>query len=548
MKPESRMIAAVAVSAAILLVWQTYIVPPPPAPTATATAMTTSAPATTPSASPAAAIATVADPQADAPVEMITLANELSQVTITTAGGVPISWVLPQYPGSHAADAEPLDAITLDAQPLRIVAPGLAGVLPDSPHFTILQQTPTMVDLEWQSSTLRVRKQYTFEADYALRVTVAVENRGAAPLQSRLGLAWEATYAEPPPRAWWSFLQQPDDHWAPVVLHDGAVTHFTNPTTLHTAQHAAGNIPWTATATRYFAAAVVPVEQSTQMEWTAVERVAPTPHHWLHRLTVAGAPLVFVPGTTQTQQFIVFVGPKKPALLRPIGHDLERLVDYGWFGFVARPMLTLLNFFYGLAHNYGVAIILLTVFVKLLLHPINKSSMASMKKMQQVQPRLAALREKFKGDPTRLNAEMMQLFRAEKINPAGGCLPMLLQLPIYFALYKVLWNSVELYRAPFFGFYRDLSAPDPYFISPILMGVAFWLQQKLTPNPSADPAQAKMMQIMSLVFTAFMLFLPSGLVLYILINTAVSVFQQWLMNRGLRMRDVLRGQFTAKAA
>jgi YidC/Oxa1 family membrane protein insertase len=198
-----------------------------------------------------------------------------------------------------------------------------------------------------------------------------------------------------------------------------------------------------------------------------------------------------------------------------------------------------MRFCHKLIHNWGIAIIILTVFVKLLLNPLTRHSMKSMKAMQMLQPRLKELKERYKNDKERLNMETMHLFRAHKVNPMGGCLPMLLQLPIYIALYKVLWNSIELYRAPFFWFYRDLSAPDPFFIMPIILGVAMWLQQKLTPSATADPAQAKAMQIMPIMFTAFMLFLPAGLVLYILINTVMGVLQQWMMNKDIRLRDLV---------
>jgi len=171
--------------------------------------------------------------------------------------------------------------------------------------------------------------------------------------------------------------------------------------------------------------------------------------------------------------------------------------------------------------------------------------MKSMKEMQKLQPKLKELKEKYKNDKERINIETMKLFKAHKVNPMGGCLPMLLQFPIYIALYKVLWNSIELYRAPFFWFYQDLSAPDPYFIMPVLLGVSMWLQQKLTPSATADPAQAKMMQIMPIMFTAFMLFLPSGLVLYIFVNTIMGVMQQWMMNKDLRFRDLVRGKLSS---
>ena len=166
-----------------------------------------------------------------------------------------------------------------------------------------------------------------------------------------------------------------------------------------------------------------------------------------------------------------------------------------------------------------------------------------MKAMQQLQPRLKKLQEKYKDDKARLNQETMQLFKTHGANPAGGCLPMLLQFPVYIALYRVLWNSIELYHAPFFWFYKDLAAPDPYYITPVLLGLFMVLQQKLMPSASADPAQKKMMMLMPVMFAGFMLFLPMGLVLYILVNTVTSVAQQYLYNNDIRLRDAIRGKF-----
>ncbi len=254
--------------------------------------------------------------------------------------------------------------------------------------------------------------------------------------------------------------------------------------------------------------------------------------------------MVIPAGGGVTQSFKIYGGPKEIGALKKVG--LGRAINYGFFSVVAVPILYMLKFFYMIVRNYGVAIILLTIFIKMLLHPITKSSMQSMRKMQLLQPQIKALREKYKGDSQRINVEMMQLFKTNKVNPMGGCLPMVLQIPIYFALYKVLWNSIELYQAPFIWFYHDLSAPDPYFVTPILLGVSFFLQQKLTPNPAADPAQRKLMMFMPVMFSAFLFFLPSGLVIYILINTLFTVLQQWLMNRGLGFRDLLRGQIQPK--
>ncbi len=164
-----------------------------------------------------------------------------------------------------------------------------------------------------------------------------------------------------------------------------------------------------------------------------------------------------------------------------------------------------------------------------------------MKAMQQLQPKLEEIRKKYPDDKMKQNEEVMQLFKTHKVNPLGGCLPMLMQMPIYFALYRVLWNAIELYHTPFLH-YKDLSAPDPYFIAPIIMGVFMFLQQQLTPNPSTDPVQKKMMMFMPIMFTGIMLFLPVGLVLYICINTAMSVAQQYLMRKDVTMRQLIFGK------
>ena len=163
-----------------------------------------------------------------------------------------------------------------------------------------------------------------------------------------------------------------------------------------------------------------------------------------------------------------------------------------------------------------------------------------MKAMQQLQPKMKEIKKKYADDKTKQQQEVMQLFKTHKVNPAGGCLPLLLQFPVYIALYKVLWNAIEIYHAPFMWIYADLSAPDPFYISPVLLGVFMFLQQKLTPTASTDPAQQKMMMIMPVMFTVFMLFLPVGLVIYIFVNTVMSVVQQYMMKRDISSRDLIK--------
>lgn len=232
-----------------------------------------------------------------------------------------------------------------------------------------------------------------------------------------------------------------------------------------------------------------------------------------------------------TIKLTTYIGPKDYNELSKTP-GLRRLIDYGMFSFLAYPLLYGLKAFYKIAHNYGIAIILLTILVRAILYPLSVKSYQSMKAMQKLQPQLQALKEKYKGDPQRFNQEQMALFKTHKVNPAGGCLPMLVQLPVFIALYAVLGNSIELFHAPFFGWIHDLSSKDPLYIFPVLMGISMFAQQKLTPNAGMDPAQAKMMLIMPVVFTFIMLNLPSGLTVYIFLSTLLGVAQQLSMNRG----------------
>ncbi len=208
------------------------------------------------------------------------------------------------------------------------------------------------------------------------------------------------------------------------------------------------------------------------------------------------------------------------------GHNLKRSVDFGFFGLLAVPLLRALQFFYDLFPNYGLAIVLLTLAVRTLTFPLQFKSFKSMKKMQIIQPELTKLKEKFKDDPQRMQKETMELFKREKANPLGGCLPLLLQMPIFFAFYKVLYAAVELVGAPFIFWISDLSIKDPFYVLPVLMALSMFLQQKLTPSASADPTQQKVMMFMPLIFGVIMKDLPAGLNLYIFVSTIFGVAQQ----------------------
>lgn len=225
-----------------------------------------------------------------------------------------------------------------------------------------------------------------------------------------------------------------------------------------------------------------------------------------------------------------YVGPKSHELLMKIDENLAKVVDFGFFNWIARHILALLKWFYGLIGNWGLAIIALTVLVRLMVLPVNIYSFKSMKAMQAIQPQLKDLRERYKDDQQKQQQEIMTLMKQHKVNPLGGCLPIFLQFPIFIALYQVLGNSIELYQAPFGLWIHDLSLKDPFYILPVLMGVTMFIQQKITPN-TMDPAQAKVMLMMPIVFTFFMVSLPSGLTLYMWVGALFSVLQQMYFMR-----------------
>ncbi|MBC7421080.1 MAG: YidC/Oxa1 family insertase periplasmic-domain containing protein [Bdellovibrio sp.] len=225
---------------------------------------------------------------------------------------------------------------------------------------------------------------------------------------------------------------------------------------------------------------------------------------------------------------IYYVGPKLGEGLQKIDPVLAEVMDYGMFGFIAKPLMSLLKLMHQLLGNWGLAIIALTLIVRLIMLPFNILSFKSARAMQKAQPHLAAIREKYKSDPMRVNKETMAVMKEHKANPLSGCLPMLIQIPVFFALWKTIGSSIEIYQQPFFGWITDLSTHDHFFVLPVLMGVTMFFQQKLTPT-TMDPMQAKILNFMPILFTLFMLSLPSGLTLYNFISALFGVTQQYFL-------------------
>jgi len=237
-------------------------------------------------------------------------------------------------------------------------------------------------------------------------------------------------------------------------------------------------------------------------------------------------------GASENLNYRVYFGPKLQKEIEQFAEGMELTVDYGIFWFLAKPLFWVLDYIHMFTNNWGWSIILVTLLLKLLFFKLSAAGYRSMANMRRVQPRLLSIRERYKDDRARLNQAMMDIYKEEKINPLGGCFPILVQIPVFISLYWVLLESVELRQADFVLWIHDLSIPDPYFVLPLIMGVTMFVQQKLNPAPM-DPVQAKVMSVLPVVFTVFFAFFPSGLVLYWVVNNTLSIAQQWIITRNL---------------
>jgi YidC/Oxa1 family membrane protein insertase len=286
-----------------------------------------------------------------------------------------------------------------------------------------------------------------------------------------------------------------------------------------------GDIGWYSFEGEYFAALLVPpsAERSLTVAVKGDEK---------NILKVRGtlSPISIPPKQAVKVPYRIYLGPKEIGPLKELGVGAEKLLDFGWFSIVAKPILWFLNLTNKVTKNYGIDIIIVSILIKIIFIPLTQISMKSMKEMQKVQPEMNRLRETYKNDKAKLQQEIMLLYKRRRINPMSGCLPMLIQIPVFIALYNALQNAIEMRHAPFFWWIKDLSAKDPIYITPLIMGATMVLQQKMTPT-SADPTQAKMMMLMPIMFTFLFLNFPSGLVLYWLVNNILSIAHQYYMNK-----------------
>ncbi|NAW87012.1 membrane protein insertase YidC [Photobacterium halotolerans] len=288
---------------------------------------------------------------------------------------------------------------------------------------------------------------------------------------------------------------------------------------------------WAAMMQHYFVSAWIPRTEDTSNLFSRTSQGQGYIGVRLPSATVA-------PGTEQTLTATLWSGPKLQDKLEATAPNLNLTADYGWLWFIASPLHKLLSIIHDFVANWGIAIIILTFIVRGVMFPLTKAQYTSMAKMRMLQPKLQAMRERFGDDRQRMSQEMMEMYKKEKVNPLGGCLPLILQMPIFIALYWALMESVELRHAPFFGWIHDLSAQDPYYVLPILMGVTMFLIQKMSPTTVTDPMQQKIMTFMPVLFTGFFLFFPAGLVLYWLVSNIVTLIQQYIIFKQLEKKGL----------
>jgi YidC/Oxa1 family membrane protein insertase len=505
---EKRTLLAIALSILVLIVWSYFFAPKPPPPKKLRPA---GPPEIQKKAEPVKRLEIPPQPPGETRGlvgEEITVETDLYRAVFSTKGAIIKRWELKKYKDKTGAPVVLLKTPG-GIPPLGILFEGEARDLPQDLIYKtntkrlILTENRESGELVFITSYngMSIRKRFKFYNNL-YKVDFSIETLNIP------------SYLLPVGTDFGIFEKNTRGHKGPVILIESDRKQFDEK--LKGEKYLMGNIRWIAQEDKYFTAAIVPMGK---IEGASVWKEGKTPE-------------IALKLNSPKADFVLYAGPKEYDRLKRLGLGLEHIIDFGWFSIVAMPLFWVLKFFYKFLGNYGWAIILLTLLVRIPFIPLMHKSQQSMKKMQKIHPLMAELKEKYKKDPQRLQKEMTELYKKHKVNPVGGCLPMLLQIPIFIALYNVLLNAIELRGAPFILWIKDLSARDPYYILPIAMGISMVIQQKMTPS-TMDPKQAKMMMLMPIVFTFLFLTFPSGLVLYWLVNNILAIIQQYYANKKL---------------
>lgn len=544
-----RILIAGALSVVIVLLWQAW--QQDQAPQAPASAQTSGTPAV-PSepakqeAAPASAVPAVASAVPEVKEsglqtgQRIRVKTDVLDVEIDTLGGDIRKADLPAYPVKVDKPGEPVRLLNDAEADVFIVQSGLLSSRPAPDHHAAFTADKTSyqlgpdganevkVPLRWTGPDgVTVTKTYTFHrGSYVVDVEQTVDNTSAAPWTGRQyrqfqrrdpstgGMQLIYTYTG-------GILYSEDKKYEKIAFDD------------MTEENLSRDIKdgWAAMIQHYFLGAWIP-------------RAGESNHYYSKALDdkryvlgLASPETTVQPGQSGTFSSRLFIGPKLQDTLEKVAPGLELTVDYGMLTIIAKPLFWLMEWLHKGVQNWGWAIVLVTLIIKLAFFKLSETSYRSMANMRRLQPKMTALKERYGDDRQRFSQAMMDLYKKEKVNPMGGCLPILVQIPVFIALYWVLLESVELRQAPFVLWIQDLSSRDPYYVLPLLMGISMFIQQRLNPPPP-DPMMAKMMKLMPFIFTPFFAFFPAGLVLYWVVNNILSIAQQWYITQRIEQQAV----------
>jgi YidC/Oxa1 family membrane protein insertase len=510
----------------------------------TPSAVVPGAPATATAAVPAAAPAPVAS-------QKLELRNDVLALQVDTQGGqikraellqhteVQQQNILEAFIGFFKSDKQKLaNMVLLEERPgsTYIAQSGWVGsaagaVLPNHRTvFAVESSSPTSIVLVAESAGLKVRRTLSLApGSYVVDLKDELTNTSADALAPTKYMQLVRDANKPPGES--TFYAT---YTGPVVYSDKAKfqkVDFADIEKNKASFEKAANDGWAGIIQHYFVSAWLPTDKAAR-EYYA-EKVDTN----LYRVGAKQPIAAIAPQASTTVESRLLIGPQDQGMLAKVAPGLDLSVDYGWLAFLAKPIFWLLQFCHSLVGNWGWAIVLLTIIIKTIFFPLQAASYKSMARMKAVTPRMMQIRERYANDKQKMNMAMMELYKNEKINPLGGCLPIVVQIPVFIALYWVLLASVEMRNAPWIGWIKDLAQPDPLLILPLVMAVTMWFQTKLNPTPP-DPVQAKIMMWMPLVFSVMFFFFPAGLVLYWLVNNIYSIAQQWVITRKIEGKPV----------
>ncbi len=459
----------------------------------------------------------------------VTVENDVFRAEFSTMGGAIKKLTLKHYKDKVGAAGKDITLINENNQNLFTFSSEYPGFASSPVQYSVNSSNISLTGSEKKSldfslvtpAGIHLIKRFIFSgSSYGITLDNIIQNRSASAQDGSLLILLRNHSVKPTEEA------GRYEVFGPTILSEAGITFDSIADVTKAEKIYSKSVKWTGFGDKYFLDAVISKDNS-------INSVSMKDINGILEQRISSAKISLNPGTESVISYNLYVGPKDLGLLKAQGDGLEGVINLGWFAIIAKPLLHTINLFYGYLHNYGLAIILITVILKILFFPLTNKSYKSMKAMQKLQPKMQELKEKFKDDKDGLNRSVMELYKTHKVNPLGGCLPMIVQIPVFFGLYKALMFSVELRHAPFYFWLQDLSAKDPYYITPIIMGATMFIQQKMTPT-NMDPMQAKMMLALPVVFTAMFLNFPSGLVLYWLVNNILTIAQQMYINKSFK--------------